>query len=176
MFARGIFVKARGGTDSAAAGAAPAELSLSPRTTSLLVASVLVVSAAIAFAAVRAWFAPLRAAAVIPARLSVDTQPAGAELLIDGQPRGRTPATFSIDPGAHTLTVRTGGAERVVPLTLAPARRSRSISISQPLRPPSRPDGSRSSPIRRACESLSTDNRAACRRWSSTVWLPPNTR
>src|SRR6185436_9904070 len=64
-------------------------------------------------------FAPVRAAAVVPARLSVDTQPAGAELRVDGRPRGTTPATFAIDPGAHTLVVRLNGAERVVPLTLA---------------------------------------------------------
>jgi hypothetical protein len=110
---------AEGDDETARARSARALLSLLSGSTSLLVMSVLVISAAGAFAAVRAWFAPLRAAAVVPARLSVDTQPPGADLLIDGQPRGKTPATFSIDPGAHTLAVRASGVERVVQLTLA---------------------------------------------------------
>jgi hypothetical protein len=98
----------------AAPGGAAASL-----TASLLVAAVLVLSAVVAFIAVRAWFAPVRAAVVIPARLSVDTVPAGADVLVDGRPHGKTPATFAVDPGAHTLMVRANGAERVVPLTLA---------------------------------------------------------
>jgi hypothetical protein len=109
----------QGDDQTARARSARAWLSLLSGSTSLLVMSVLIVSAAGAFTAVRAWFAPLRAAAVVPARLSVDTQPPGADLLIDGQPRGKTPATFSIDPGAHTLAVRASGVERVVQLALA---------------------------------------------------------
>jgi hypothetical protein len=99
----------------------PSARTPSPRSrwTSLLVASIVVVSAIGAFAAVRAWFVSVRAAAAVAATLSVETQPAGAELLIDHQPRGRTPATFSIDPGAHTLVVRAAGVERTVQLTLA---------------------------------------------------------
>src|SRR5262249_49126046 len=84
-----------------------------------LLASVLIVSAAGSFTIARAWFTYVHAAAVIPAQLSVDTQPAGAELLIDGQPRGITPTTFSISPGSHTLAVRTTGEERHVQLALA---------------------------------------------------------
>src|SRR5689334_3241776 len=121
---------------------APARLSLSPATASLLlVVSVLLLSAAIAFTGVRAWFAPVRAAAVIPARLSVDTQPAGADLLIDGQPRGTTPAAFSIDPGPHTLTVRSNGTERAVQLTLAAGAQVAQhfdLSSSVPAAPPGR--------------------------------------
>lgn len=85
---------------------------------SLLLASVVIVSAAGSFTAVRAWFTHVPAAA-IPAQLSVDTRPAGAELLIDGQPRGMTPAVFSIPPGQHTLAVRTAAEERHVQLALA---------------------------------------------------------
>src|SRR5262245_55620040 len=98
------------GDDGAARARLPrAFLPMLSGSTSLLVMSVLVVSAAGAFTAVRAWFAPLRAAAIVPAKLSVDTQPAGADVLIDGQPRGKTPAIFSIDPGGHTLAVRASG-------------------------------------------------------------------
>jgi len=87
--------------------------------TPLLIAAIAAVSAVAAFAAVRAWYVPVRAAAVVPAALTVETQPPGAELLIDREPRGRTPATFSLPPGAHTLAVRSTGVERTVQLTLA---------------------------------------------------------
>ena len=33
--------------------------------------------------------------------------------------RGVTPLTLALEPGAHTITVRSGGDERVVPLTIA---------------------------------------------------------
>jgi hypothetical protein len=51
--------------------------------------------------------------------LTVGTQPPGADLFIDGQRRGATPLTLSIEPGAHTLALRSAGAERMVPLTIA---------------------------------------------------------
>jgi len=85
---------------------------------SLLIGTVFVVSGLSAFAAVRAWFVPLRAAAVKPATLTVDTEPAGADLLIDSRPRGATPQTLTIDPGVHTVSVRANGAERTVRLSL----------------------------------------------------------
>ena len=105
--------------ESARTSSARTESSPQSRRTALLVALIAVVSAVGAFAAVRAWFVPVRAAAGVAATLSVETQPAGAELVIDHQPRGRTPATFSVDPGAHTLVLRAAGVERTVQLTLA---------------------------------------------------------
>jgi PEGA domain len=85
---------------------------------SLLIGTIAVVSALVAFAAVRVWFVPVRAAVGNPATLTVATEPAGAELLIDSQPRGTTPQTLTIDPGLHTVLVRTQGAERTVRLSL----------------------------------------------------------
>ena len=84
----------------------------------LLFAAIGVVSAVITFAAVRVWFVPVRATALVPATLTVETRPAGAEVQIDNQPRGVTPMTFSVDAGAHTLRVRAGDVERVVRVTL----------------------------------------------------------
>jgi hypothetical protein len=86
----------------------------------LLTAALVIGSAAASFATVRAWRAPNRPAAVQSASLTVDTQPTGAELLIDGQPRGTTPQTVSIEPGGHSFVVRLAGAERTVRVTLAP--------------------------------------------------------
>jgi len=53
-------------------------------------------------------------------RLTIDTRQVASEVIIDGQRRGVTPLTLSLSPGAHTVTIRTGGDERVVPLTIAP--------------------------------------------------------
>lgn len=86
----------------------------------LLTVALLVLSAVASFAAVRAWRAPARMVPPVSARLTVDTEPTGAELFIDGQPRGKTPQTLSLDPGAHAFTVHAAGAERTVRLTLAP--------------------------------------------------------
>ena len=83
-----------------------------------LIAAVSLASAIVAFVAVRAWFVPVGATSVVPASVIVESRPAGAELLIDGQPRGTTPLTFSLAPGQHTLLVRAGRTERAVKVTL----------------------------------------------------------
>lgn len=51
--------------------------------------------------------------------LTVETQPAGADVVIDGQSRGSTPLTVSLSPGEHTVAVRLGGHERTRLVTLA---------------------------------------------------------
>jgi hypothetical protein len=55
-----------------------------------------------------------------PGVLRVETQPAGAAVVIDGAARGVTPLTLSLTPGAHKMTVGGEGDERTVPLTIAP--------------------------------------------------------
>jgi hypothetical protein len=52
--------------------------------------------------------------------LTIVTRPAGADVTVDGERRGTTPLTLSVTPGAHTVSVRSGSAERVLPLTVAP--------------------------------------------------------
>lgn len=61
----------------------------------------------------------VQAAEARPARLTVNTQPPGAQVMIDGQAQGLTPVTLSVNPGAHSLTLRLNGTERVVPLKIA---------------------------------------------------------
>jgi hypothetical protein len=51
--------------------------------------------------------------------LTIATRPAGSEVLINGERRGVTPLTLALAPGAHTITIRSGIDERVVPLTIA---------------------------------------------------------
>ena len=54
-----------------------------------------------------------------PGNLTIETRPVASEVLIDGERRGTTPLTLSLAPGPHTITVRNGSDERVVPLTIA---------------------------------------------------------
>jgi hypothetical protein len=60
------------------------------------------------------------ASAPRPGSLTIATQPAGSDVLIDGERRGVTPLTLAITPGAHTIVIRSGNDERVVPLTISP--------------------------------------------------------
>ena len=87
--------------------------------TSLLMAAVVVLSAVGAFTAVRAWYVPVRATGLIPATLSIETQPPGAELLIDSVSRGTAPLAVNIEPGSHLVAVRRSGVERQVRVTVA---------------------------------------------------------
>ncbi len=51
--------------------------------------------------------------------MTVTTDPAGAEVEIDGAKRGVTPLNLSLAAGAHTLVVRGNGESRTIPITLA---------------------------------------------------------
>ena len=52
--------------------------------------------------------------------LTIATRPPGSDVLIDGERRGATPLTLALTPGVHSLIIRSGSDERVVPLTIAP--------------------------------------------------------
>ena len=58
------------------------------------------------------------AAAEAPGTLVVNTNPAGVPVVIDGQPRGVTPLTLELAPGAHELRLATDGEPRIIPLTI----------------------------------------------------------
>ncbi|HKB10157.1 MAG TPA: PEGA domain-containing protein [Vicinamibacterales bacterium] len=77
--------------------------------------------AAAAYGAVRLRHIPIPAfwmPAAQTGTLTVETQPA-ADVLVDGERRGTTPLTFELAPGTHTITIKSDGDERVVPLTIA---------------------------------------------------------
>ena len=50
--------------------------------------------------------------------MTVNTNPPGALVEVDGAARGQTPITFSLTAGAHTLVVRGGGEPRTIPITV----------------------------------------------------------
>jgi serine/threonine-protein kinase len=51
--------------------------------------------------------------------LTIDSRPGGSQVLVDGAARGVTPLKLALDPGPHTITIRSGSDERAVPLTIA---------------------------------------------------------
>jgi hypothetical protein len=51
--------------------------------------------------------------------LIVESNPAGAAALVDGAPRGFTPLTLTLSPGAHVLEVVSGSERRTIPVTIA---------------------------------------------------------
>jgi hypothetical protein len=85
-----------------------------------VIAAGVVVLAGLGALAIR-WFPFMPVTAEEPGAgtLTIDTRPSDAEVLVDGESRGATPLTLSIAPGAHTVTIRNGSDERVVPLTMA---------------------------------------------------------
>jgi hypothetical protein len=62
---------------------------------------------------------PVTAAEPRPATLRIETQPAAAEVIIDGQRRGTTPLSLSLSSGAHAVMLRRGNEERALSVTLA---------------------------------------------------------
>jgi serine/threonine protein kinase len=50
--------------------------------------------------------------------LSVQTNPAGATVVIDGQQRGMTPLSLQLTPGRHVVELVTDGDVRSIPLTI----------------------------------------------------------
>ncbi len=105
------------------------------RRTSLLLTAAVVATAVITFGLTWIKRSPGSGAGPQPAKLTVTTRPEGAHVTIDGQPRGVTPLTLSVSPGAHTLVVRTGSHERVMPMTVAPGAdivRDLEMTVSAP--------------------------------------------
>jgi serine/threonine protein kinase len=51
--------------------------------------------------------------------LNVDSNPPGAQVVVDGEVRGTTPVNLTLKAGAHTLELRGAGEPRVIPLMVA---------------------------------------------------------
>ena len=64
--------------------------------------------------------------------LTVNTTPTGAEVLVDGEPRGVTPLDLSLNAGAHVLVLRGAGEPRTIPVTIvAGAQASQYIELAK---------------------------------------------
>jgi hypothetical protein len=54
----------------------------------------------------------------VPGKLTLETRPAGVEVAVDGEARGRTPLTVTLPPGPHQVGLTRGTDVRSVPVTL----------------------------------------------------------
>ena len=84
----------------------------------LAAAAVLLITltSAITLGALRYMAAPVAADGM--GTLVVQTNPTGASVDIDGQPRGMTPLSLSLSPGRHTLKLANEGNVRSMPITI----------------------------------------------------------
>ena len=73
-------------------------------------------TSAITLGALRYTAAPVAADGM--GTLSVQTNPSGVSVDVDGQPRGVTPLTLSLSPGRHTLKIANEGNVRSMPITI----------------------------------------------------------
>ena len=79
--------------------------------------AVIAVTAAGGFAA-RQRIAAAAAPPVTTGKMTVNTDPPGAEVEVDGETRGRAPLSLALAAGAHTLVVRANGESRTIPVTI----------------------------------------------------------
>ena len=84
----------------------------------LAAAAVLLIglTSAITLGALRYMAAPVAADGM--GTLSVQTNPSGASVDVDGQARGTTPLSLSLSPGRHTLKLANEGNVRSMPITI----------------------------------------------------------
>jgi hypothetical protein len=74
------------------------------------------VTSAITLGALRYMAAPVAADGM--GTLVVQTNPSGASVDVDGQPRGMTPLSLDLSPGRHTLKLANEGNVRSMPITI----------------------------------------------------------
>ena len=118
---------------------------------------------------------PVDAAVPRLAKLNIVTEPAGIDVIINGELKGVSPLSVSLAAGAQTVTLRQGTEERVVPLTLtAGAEVTHHIEFA-PRAAAAAPLGSapsRSSPTLPARRSKWTAGCAAYHRSPLKIWRP----
>ena len=64
--------------------------------------------------------APAAADATANGVLTITTNPKGAQVFVDGEPRGISPLALSLSPGEHSVEVRGSGEPRTIPVTITP--------------------------------------------------------
>ena len=80
------------------------------------VAALIVVAAAGIYGA-RRYLSP-SAMAATTGTVNVTSTPAGAQVFVDGKPKGVTPLSIVLNPGPHMMELRGGGEPRSIPVTI----------------------------------------------------------
>jgi len=88
-----------------------------PRSTAVIVG--VVACAIVATVAGAFWFsAQPRAATPATGSLTVESEPAGSDIFVDGSPRGKTPMTMALVEGNHQLLLQRGARTQTIPLAI----------------------------------------------------------
>jgi hypothetical protein len=106
--------------DGGAAAASPSNFHGTRAATVLKWVLVISVSASAAAAGMWGW---QRRGAPAPSQLTIETAPAGFEVTIGGELRGRTPVTLNLAPGSYEVEIGSGAQRRVIQSTLGPGNR-----------------------------------------------------
>jgi hypothetical protein len=78
----------------------------------------------------------------------VESNPAGAEVIVDGHARGRTPFQADLTPGHHQLEVKLGDARRTIPVVLqAGLAASHYVEFARAEAPPAAPESAPAAPV-----------------------------
>ncbi len=94
------------------------------------IAAILIAIVGIGSVATRSYLGAPKASAT--GTLVIATNPPGAQATVDGQPRGMTPLTLVLPVGPHTMVLRSGSADRSIPVTIsAGAEVSQYIELPQ---------------------------------------------
>ena len=97
----------------------PSERKLNARSLWMVAAAVSVVALiAAALLLLPRWRAKTPVAQV--GQLTIDSQPAGAEVIVDGERRGVTPLTLTLPSGAHALQLTRDTVTRSIPVSIKP--------------------------------------------------------
>ena len=98
----------------------PAADALDPRKRwQLAAAAVALIAVAGAGIAAARRYTATPAPAVADGTLTVNTNPPGAHVFVDGVERGATPLSVTLKPGTHALELRGDGTPRLMPITVA---------------------------------------------------------
>jgi serine/threonine protein kinase len=99
--------------------AAPEPQALDPRKRwQLAAAAVALIAVAGAGIAAARRYTATPAPAIADGTLTVNTNPSGAHVFVDGVERGATPLSVTLKPGTHALELRGDGAPRLMPITV----------------------------------------------------------
>jgi hypothetical protein len=91
----------------------------------------------IAALATGAFFALQPVASAVPvSQLALLSEPAGADVIVDGESKGVTPLTLALSPGHHAVELRRGEITRALAVTLKPGVEvSHHVDLGQPPAP-----------------------------------------
>ena len=98
---------------------APAAVSSHPSSRKRVLAAAVVLVALVSGGTLAARYLMADPAPVTTGTLVINSDPAGASVVVDGRARGTTPVTASLEPGSHVVEISSRGQRRTIPVSIA---------------------------------------------------------